>query len=191
MAGCRRWQPQGDGSWLKRRKGARSTVGRVVFRSWEHQWITGEPWVASVASASRLLPERRTAPIYDILKRWEQSLLRASLPFAPHDVRIVEENELLAYENYDDHFPDWVRRALPIGQICPDWEEALRKKRLLLAKGPREKPLKSGLILKVPSGETPLNCVYEVEWRCVCLPAYIDVFLREFSPRHKQRLAGT
>ena len=53
------------------------------------------------------------------------------------------------------------------------------------------KPLKSGLILKVPSGETPLNCVYEVEWRCVCLPAYIDVFLREFSPRHKQRLAGT
>jgi hypothetical protein len=63
-------------------------IGRIMFRSWEHEWQTGDREASSVASASRVLPEAVTQPIYEIMERWERDLLRSSLPFSPYRLRV-------------------------------------------------------------------------------------------------------
>ena len=57
-------------------------VGRIVFRSWEHEWQTGDRESFSLASAGI------TRAIYEALERWERDLLRSSLPYPPYGLRI-------------------------------------------------------------------------------------------------------
>src|SRR5208337_4860624 len=57
-------------------------IVRLVFKSWEHRWVTGVRMAASTASAHRLMPETTTEPIYDIL--YERELLRDTMPLSPY-----------------------------------------------------------------------------------------------------------
>lgn len=162
-------------------------VGRIVFRSWEHEWKTGESEAQSVASAMRLLPSDLTSPIYEILERWEQDLLRSSLPFSPYGLRIRRANNgWMAFRDGNYHLVEYGIRDLPIGKLCENWETALPQ--------PQEKQGRYR-ILKAPSADTRVSYVYEVKW----LPVFIDFhqtstldrLLREYSPRYKEpRLFG-
>jgi hypothetical protein len=59
-------------------------IGQIVFRSWEHEWVTGDRYASSVSNARRVLPKDISAPIYSLLERLETLLLRESLPFPPY-----------------------------------------------------------------------------------------------------------
>jgi hypothetical protein len=83
--------------------------GRIIFRSWEHDWDLGIPNTrTSLAEASRLLPAAATQPVYDWLNGLDAMLRRRTLPFPPLDVRVRRQSDIL--ENGDG--PIW--RALPI-----------------------------------------------------------------------------
>ncbi len=155
-------------------------IGRIVFRSWEHEWQTDQREAPSVASAKRLLPNVITQPIYEILERWERDLLRSSLPFRPYGLRIrLANNDWMAFADGDYHLVETCRRSLPIGQLCPHWDEALPQ--------PQEKRAKyGGALLRAPLGDTLLNTVYEVVWQPAVFPETVslDKLLRQFSPRY-------
>lgn len=162
-------------------------IGRIVFRSWEHRWKTDQVEAQSIASAARVLPDVLTEPIYEILKRWEHSLLRSSLPFSPYGLRIRSANGWLAFEGSEHHLVETVRQSCRIGEICPNWDEALRRRRLLLVKGPRERHDKYGAVVRVPSSDAPISSAYEVRWQPVSHhPVNVDSLLRQFSPRYKE-----
>jgi hypothetical protein len=95
-------------------------IGRIVFRSWEHEWQTDHKEASSVASARKTLPSEVTQPIYEILERWERDLLRSSLPFSPYGLRIrPANNHWMAFADGDYLLVENLRRCLPIGQVCP------------------------------------------------------------------------
>jgi hypothetical protein len=153
-------------------------IGRIVFRSWEHEWQTDSREAMSVASASRTLPEKVTQPIYQILERWERDLLRSSLPFSPYGLRIRSaNNNWMTFANGNYHLVETAYRCLPIRHLCPNWDEILPQ--------PREKRSKYGA-LKAPMSDTPVNSAYELIWRSAILPeaVSIDDLLRHFSPRY-------
>jgi hypothetical protein len=155
-------------------------IGRIVFRSWEHEWQTDDKNAASVASARRMLPADVTQPIYEILERWERDLLRSSLPFSPYGIRIRRaNNDWMAFANGDYWLAETARRCLPVGEVCPNWDEALPY--------PREKRTKYGAVLRAPASDTRINSVYEVIWQSAVFPetVRIDELLRQFSPRYR------
>jgi hypothetical protein len=159
-------------------------VGRIVFRSWEHEWQTGIRETSSVATAKRLLPNDVTQPVYEILERWEQQLLRLSLPFSPYGLRIrPANNEWMAFAARYDHLVELAHRSLPLTHLCPNWDAALPQ--------PPEKHLKYGNVLRAPSSDCIIESVYEVKWQTALVDfrwtAPLDVLLREFSPRYKER----
>jgi hypothetical protein len=156
-------------------------IGRIVFRSWEHQWQTDEREAPSVASAKRLLSEHVTRPIYEILESWQRDLLRSSLPFSPYGLRVrPANNDWMAFADGFYHLVELLRRSQAVGQLCPNWDEALPE--------PQEKRTKYGALLRAPFGDTPLNTVYEVVWRPAVFPETVslDKLLRQFSPRYKE-----
>jgi hypothetical protein len=144
-------------------------VGRIVFRSWEHEWQTGERDCASLALAARLLPASFTQPIYDILGRWEQELERSSLPYPPYGLRIRRgKNQWLpvALADYggdpSNYLTEFCRRKCTLCDICPGWEEALPE--------PRVKKGKFGNELFAPGADTPLEWKYSFEWQSAIFP---------------------
>lgn len=159
-------------------------LGRIVVRSWEHTWLTGISEVRSVAEASRLLPPSTTEPLYELLTRLERALIRDTLPFPPFDVRLHVGHRAPIP---DDEVSDLFAQYWPIDTLCPMWDEVLRRKRLLLRKGPREQVGRYGQVLRVPTGNTPLLEVYEVRWVALPFqPETLDDLLRKYSPRHKE-----
>lgn len=167
-------------------------VGRILFRSWEHEWQTGNRDASSVASAKRLLPSDVTRPIYEILERWERDFLRSSLPYPPYGLRIRRGNDdwlLLVLSAYQNTFPDYtletLRRSSKLGEICPNWDAALPE--------PRTKPGKFGNVLCAPSGDRPVDWGYEVEWRTAVFPTQEltpEKLLGPYSPRSKPQTSG-
>jgi len=155
-------------------------IGRIVVRSWEHEWKTEEKTSSSVASAQRLLPSDFTKPVYDILERGEQYLLRSSLPFLPYDLRIRRaNNEWMGFAGQVDWLLEWARLRLHLGELCPGWDNALPQ--------PSAKKGKYGQMLYAPGGDSPIIAGYEVVWQPI-LPfegVDLDKLLREFSPRYK------
>jgi hypothetical protein len=150
-------------------------IGRIMFRSWEHQWETDEREAPSVASAKRLMSSYVTRPIYEILENWEHDLLRSSLPFSPYDLRVRSANNAwMAFADGNYHLVETCRRFLPVGELCPNWDETLPK--------PQEKRGKYGVVLRAPLADVPLNRVYEVMWQpavfgvCVFLVLVVGVF---------------
>jgi hypothetical protein len=156
-------------------------VGRIVFRSWEHEWETGYREADSVASARRTLPSDVTQPIYEILERWERDLLRSSLPFSPYGLRIRPPNtNCWTFVDTDYAFAETARRVSPVGELCPKWDESLPQ--------PQEKRTKFGAVLRAPLSDTQVNSVYQVIWRPATFPetVNIDKLLRQFSPRNRE-----
>jgi hypothetical protein len=162
------------------RRSEQIEIGRIVFRSWEHRWQTDEPETHSVAAAKRLLPESLTAPIYKILGRWENDLLRTSLPYRPYGLRIrpagsnwieVTETEELLFEH--------MRRALKLNHVCAGWDAALPV--------PPTRTGKYGTVY-APDGDQTISDAYWLGWRVVTFPAEvsIDQLLGKFSPRYKE-----
>jgi hypothetical protein len=98
-------------------------IGQIVFRSWEHEWVTGDRYASSVSTARRVLPKDISAPIYSLLERLESLLLRESLPFPPYGLRIGEGKEV-SFPN----LPDQGAQYLPIGHYCETWDDDLRRK---------------------------------------------------------------
>src|ERR1700730_10227854 len=79
-------------------------VGRILFRSWEHQWETGENEAPWGALSKRTMTSDVTQPIYEILTQWEQDLLRSSLPFSPYGLRIrPANNDWMTFADGDYH----------------------------------------------------------------------------------------
>src|SRR5262249_46489359 len=155
-------------------------IGRIVFRSWEHEWQTDLKEAPSVASARRTLPSDITRPIYEILERWERDLLRSSLPFSPYGFRIRSvNNDWMALANGDYWLAETARRCLRVGELCANWNEALPQ--------PQEKRTKYGAVLRAPTSEIQINSAYEVTWRSAVFPetVRIDELLRQFSPRYR------
>lgn len=155
-------------------------IGRIVFRSWEHEWQTDQREAPSVALAKRLLPNDVTQPIYRILRRWERDLLRSSLPFSPYGLRIrPANNDWMAFANGEYWFTEANRPHLSVGELCPKWDQMLPQ--------PQEKCTKYGAVLRAPTSDTRINSVYEVIWQSAVFPeaVKIDELLRQFSPRHK------
>jgi hypothetical protein len=156
-------------------------VGRILFRSWEHQWETGENEAPSVALAKRTMPSDVTQPIYEILAQWEQDLLRSSLPFSPYGLRIrPANNDWMTFADGDYHLVEAARRSLPLGQVCQNWDEALPQ--------PPQKQAKFGVVLRAPSSGTQINFVYEVIWRSAIFPETVDIgkLFGQFSPRYRE-----
>jgi hypothetical protein len=151
-------------------------VGRIVFRSWEHQWQTDSLYACSVGSARRALPSDITRPIYAILERWERDLLRSSLPFPPYGLRIRPSHRVEIADASDILVEKCCRH---LGELCPNWDEALPQPQVKRT-GYRE--------LRAPSGDTSLGHAYQMEWQVAVFPeaVRIDELLREFSPRHKE-----
>jgi hypothetical protein len=155
-------------------------IGKIVFRSWEHQWETEEKFASAVASAKRALPSDFTKPIYEILEGWEQCLKRSSLPFAPYNLRIRPTND--AWKAFTGGFDPseilMLHRSLR--EMCAGWDGMLPQ--------PRTKQGKYGQQLVAPAGDQMLLGHYEVEWHSVTVPdaVNLDTLLRTFSPRYKR-----
>jgi hypothetical protein len=157
-------------------------VVRLVFRSWEHRWLTSNPEAASVAAARRLLPESATAPIYDILRRWERELLRETLPFSPYGLRLRPVSRASANAiGGDDRFEAMARLSYSLGEVCPDWD-AVRPQ-------PLEKRSKYGEVLRAPTRDTPIRDAYSLELRTAVFPdvVKIDDLLGHFSHRYETK----
>jgi hypothetical protein len=167
-------------------------VGRIVFRSWEHEWQTGDRETFSLASAKRLLPSEITRAIYEVLERWERDLLRSSLPYAPYGLRIRRANSEwldLLRSAYKCELLFWgVENATKygleertIGELCPNWDAALPE--------PRSKQGRFGTTLHAPSAGSKVTWAYGLEWRAAVFPEQkvnIDDLLRQFSPRYRE-----
>lgn len=166
-------------------------VGRIVFRSWEHEWQTGDRETFSLASAKKLLPSEITRPIHEVLERWERDLLRSSLPYSPYGLRIRRANmewlnllrpayqgELLFYGVESATVYNLEERS--IGELCPNWDAALPE--------PRSKQGKFGTTLHAPPADRRVIWAYGLEWRpAVSEEVNIDALLRQFSPRYTER----
>jgi hypothetical protein len=142
-------------------------IGQIVFRSWEHEWVTGERHASSVSTASRVLPKDVSEPIYSLLERLELLLLRESLPFPPYGLRIAQGQDVPYPTSQDQvvqNLRDQAVQYLPIGHCCPTWDDNLRRRRLLLSGGPKTKGGKFGTTLEVPLAERRLCDFYEVKW---------------------------
>jgi hypothetical protein len=125
-------------------------VGRIVFRSWEHEWQTDHKEAFSIASARRTLHGDVTQPIYQILERWERDLLRSSLPFSPYGLRIrAANNNWMMFADGNYHLVEAARRCSPIGQLCPDWDAVQPEH--------QKKRTKYGAVLRAPMSDTPVN----------------------------------
>jgi hypothetical protein len=134
-------------------------IGRIVFRSWEHEWVTGDRHASSVSTASRVLPKDVSEPIYSMFERLELLLLRESLPFPPYGLRIAQGQDAV-FPAFEDHSVQY----LPIEHFCPTWDDNLRRQRLLLSGGPTTKGGKFGTTIEVPLAERRLGDFYEVKW---------------------------
>jgi hypothetical protein len=156
--------------------------GRIIFRSWEHDWNLGIPHErTSLAEARRLLPTSATQPVYDWLNGLEAMLRRRTLPFPPFDVRVRRQSEIL--ENGDG--PMW--RALPIRCLCPDWDEYLRAAGLMDGDKGKMKRGKHGSQISVLTGESILGHAYSLNWEKTPDTYALHDVLREFSPHFKER----
>lgn len=166
-------------------------VGRIVFRSWEHEWQTGDKEAPSLASAKRLLPSEITRPIYEVLERWERDLLRSSLPYPPFGVRIRRANSewlaLLLPEHKNHPLSFQVETVTKygledrsIGEFCPDWDAMLPE--------PRSKKGSFGTTLRAPSADNKIIWAYELEWQPAVFPEQVNIddLLRQFSPRYRE-----
>ncbi len=169
-------------------------IGRIVFRSWEHEWQTGDKETFSLASAEKLLPIEITRPIYERLERWERDLLRSSLPYPPGGWRIrragTEWQNLLhsatknpltcAFENARKYGFEGCK----LDEICPNWDVVLPE--------PRSKQGRFGTSLCAPPASSPVLLYYGLEWRSATVHSTnselvsIDDLLREFSPRYRE-----
>jgi hypothetical protein len=157
-------------------------VVRLVFRSWEHRWLTGDPEVASVAAARRLLPESATEGIYDILRRWERELLRETLPFSPYGLRVRPLSRGSANAiGGDDRFVAFVRPSLCLSEVCPDWDAMLPQ--------PLETRSKYGELLRAPTRDALIRDAYSLELRAAVFPdeVRIDDLLGHFSHRYETK----
>ncbi|HEY1934487.1 MAG TPA: hypothetical protein VGG99_20965 [Acetobacteraceae bacterium] len=167
-------------------------VGRIVFRSWEHEWQTGDKETFSLASAKKLLPSEITRPIYEVLERWERDLLRSSLPYPPYGLRIRRAKSewldlmLSAYKGEPlfygvENATKYGLEGRSIGELCPNWDAALPE--------PRSKQGRFGTTLHAPLAGSNLTWAYELEWRPAVFPEQevnIDDLLRHFSPRYRE-----
>ncbi len=170
----------------------RIEIGRIVFRSWEHEWQTGHKETFPVASAKRLLPNEITRPIYEVLERWERDLLRSSLPYPPYGLRIRRANsewldlmrcsykgELLFWGV--EHATEYGLADRSIGEFSPNWDAALPE--------PRSKEGRFGTTLQAPSADSKVTWAYGLEWRPAVFPEQevnMDDLLRQFSPRYRE-----
>lgn len=155
-------------------------IVQLEFHSWEHRWLTSERAASSIATARRLLPDAATAPIYEILLRWEREMLRETLPFSPYGLRLKPKNCATKNEMAGDEvFFEALRRAQPLNAICPNWDAALPQ--------PAEKKSKFGEMLRTPLGDDPIRKHYHFEWRRAVFPTEIkiDTLLGRFSPRYQ------
>jgi hypothetical protein len=166
-------------------------VGSIVFRSWEHEWQTGDKETFSLASANRLLPSEITRPIYEVLERWEHDLLRSSLPYPPYGLRIRRANSEwldLLRSAYKGELLFWgVENATKygldersIGELCPNWDAALPE--------PRSKQSRFGTTLYAPLADSKVTWAYELKWRPAVVPEQVNIddLLRQFSPRYRE-----
>jgi hypothetical protein len=166
------------------KKGEKVEIGRIVFRSWEHEWQTGEK-ETSLASAKKLLPIEITRPIYEWLEGWERDLLRSSLPYPPGGWRIRgSEWQKLLHSAAENTLNCSVKNGCELGELCPNWDAALPK--------PRRKQGRFGQSLYAPLASDPVRLYYGLEWRSAPVHSTdselvnIDYLLREFSPRYKE-----
>jgi hypothetical protein len=158
-------------------------IGRIVFRSWEHEWQTGEREARSIASAKRLLPIDITQPIYAILERWERDLIRSSLPYSPYRLRVRRADawQSLVLSSYPDGFvacTEIGRRGSALRELCPSWDAILPE--------PRYKKGKFGNAMQAPEADHPLDWAYELEWRSEVFPTgdvNVDALFGRYSPR--------
>jgi hypothetical protein len=62
-------------------RGSRPVViGQIVFRSWEHEWVTGDRYASSVSAASRLEDHAvQYLPIGHYCPTWDDNLRRRRL----------------------------------------------------------------------------------------------------------------
>jgi hypothetical protein len=161
-------------------RGSRPVViGQIVFRSWEHEWVTGDRYASSVSAASRVLPKDVSEPIYSLLERLELLLLRESLPFPPYGLRMAQGQDV-PYPTLEDHAVQY----LPIGHYCPTWDDNLRRRRLLFSGGPKTKGGKFGTTIEVPLAERRLCDFYEVKWESKFGTVELDQLLGRSLRRH-------
>lgn len=162
-------------------------IGRIVFRSWEHEWQTGDKETFSLASAKKLLPIEITRPIYEWLEGWERDLLRSSLPYPPGGWRIRgSEWQKLLHSAAENTLKRAVKNGCKLGELCPNWDAALPE--------PRSKQGRFGTSLCAPLASSPVLLYYGLKWDPHPAPVHptnselvnIDDLLREFSSRYRK-----
>lgn len=159
--------------------------GRLEFRSWEHDWALGcTNTPTSLAAAQRVLPEKATSAIYDLLRQQEALLLQDTMPFPPFDLR-VRSKIRRPLRSYRDANVLILASAATLNTICPRWDKLLDKHGLIDGTQARTKTCKYGTTLRVPTGDRFVRDNYSLEWFPWATDVDIDKMFGEYGPRHK------
>ena len=134
---------------------------QIRFTSWEREWLTGSKAADSLDECFCFMPSRHTHKIREVLQQRLLLELNVSLPYSPFGMRIRRNNPRVGFDQGDLSMMAAGKYCGEIVRLVPNWNDALRAKRLLLKNCTREIVI-LGKKLRPPLDNTPIDHIYSV-----------------------------